>query len=252
MSPLLRDWTSKPARFALTLDNQPIDSIIITSLDLSQIPKGSRTVIAAFECSPTGSVFSSPIELTIRYDASLIPSGVSRKDLVIAYYDAQKNAWVNINSQVDPVTHTITGQISHFTLFGILSKEVPLASWKILLVVVGIELVLICVVVFFVVRRRTNRKKLAVPAISPRDFGEAETQPGNQPGVPISGEEILQSVEIDQGNTNTNSVDIFLESGESGNTPHTPIKITLKHEPALDSKNKIKIRILKLPKSDRT
>ena len=115
-------------------------------------------MIAAFECSPNGSVFSSPIELTIRYDPSLIPSGVSEKDLGLAYYDTAKNAWVNIDSQLDPANHIITGEVSHFSLFGILPKEAPLASWKIVAIVVGIEVVIICLVLFLILSRRKQKK----------------------------------------------------------------------------------------------
>jgi hypothetical protein len=264
----------KAGTVALTPDNQQINSVTITTQDLSQIPKTNRKVIVAFECSPGGSVFSSPIELTIRYDPSLIPLGVSEKNLVLAYYDTHKDAWVDINSQIDPSTHVITGQVRHLTLFSILPKETPLASWEILLAVVGIEVVLICIVALYVIQMKNSRGKVTVlnasasglkdnsevihntqvvdTATSPHDFSQSEIPKVNNQAVPIISEEVLQSIEIDKGNTNINSVDIFLEDGGSSNALNSPIKITTRHETRLDSKNTIKIRISKLPKINKT
>jgi hypothetical protein len=262
----------KAGTTALTQDNTPIGSVIITTQDLLQVPKSSRTVIAAFECSPNGSVFSSPIDLTIRYDPSLIPSGVSEKDLGLAYYDTAKNAWASIDSQLDPANHIITGEVRHFSLFGILPKEAPLASWKIVAVVVGSEVVIICVVLFLILRRRKQKKvadsyanvstlkgtsenvrpsQAGESVIISRDVEQSGIQKMDKSTVSMTeGEEkLLQSIEINKGNTDCNSVDIFLEYGEDGYIQNTPIKITLKRDASLDSENTLKIRISKLPKS---
>jgi uncharacterized protein YjaG (DUF416 family) len=261
----------KAGTTALTQDNKPVGSVIITTQDLSQIPKSSRTVIAAFECSPNGSVFSSPIELTIRYDPSLIPSGVSEKDLGLAYYDTAKNAWVNIDSQLDPANHIITGEASHFSLFGILPKEAPLASWKIVAIVVGTEVVIIYVVLFLILRRRKQKKvagsysnasalKSTAENVHPSQTGESVIfarnvdqsgiQKMDKSTVPMTEaeEELLQSIEINRGNTNCTSVDISFEYGDNGNILKTPIKVTLRHDASLDPENTLKIRIFKLPK----
>jgi hypothetical protein len=258
---------------AFTQDNKPVGSIVITTQDLSLLPKSSRTVIAAFECSPSGSVFSSPIELTIRYDPSLIPSGVSEKNLGLGYYDTAKNAWVNIDSQLDPANHIITGEVSHFSLFGILPKEAPLASWKIVALVVGSEVVVIFVVLFLILRRRKQKKvaesddnvstlkgisenvrpsQTGASVISARDVDQSGMQKMNTPLAPVIEEELQQYIEINKGNTNCNSVDIYFGYGESGNTPNTPIQITLRHDASLDPENTLKIRILKLPKAKKT
>ena len=262
----------KAGTTALTQDNTPIGSVIITTQDLLQVPKSSRTVIAAFECSPNGSVFSSPIDLTIRYDPSLIPSGVSEKDLGLAYYDTAKNAWASIDSQLDPANHIITGEVRHFSLFGILPKEAPLASWKIVAVVVGSEVVIICVVLFLILRWRKQKKvadsyanvstlkgtsenvrpsQAGESVIISRDVEQSGIQKMDKSTVSMTeGEEkLLQSIEINKGNTDCNSVDIFLEYGEDGYIQNTPIKITLKRDASLDSENTLKIRISKLPKS---
>ena len=60
--------------------------------------------------------------MTLKYDPGLVPSGVDASKLVIAYYDSATSKWVVVaGSVVDTVNHTVTAQVSHFTLFAVYS-----------------------------------------------------------------------------------------------------------------------------------
>jgi hypothetical protein len=63
--------------------------------------------------------------MTLKYNPGMVPAGVDASKLVIAYYDTATSKWVVVaGSVVDTVNHTVTAQVSGFTLFAVYSCAV--------------------------------------------------------------------------------------------------------------------------------
>jgi CSLREA domain-containing protein/uncharacterized repeat protein (TIGR01451 family) len=57
------------------------------------------------------------VTLIFTYDPALV---TAPENLRVYYYDPVAKAWVNLGGVVDPVAHTITVEVDHFTLFAVL------------------------------------------------------------------------------------------------------------------------------------
>ncbi len=94
-------------------------------------PDNCRIISLTYDIGPGGATFEPPAVLTISYDESLIPEGVSEDKLVIAFWDADSGQWIELEDcVVDPLTNTITASVSHFTTFTVLARNAP-ASFNI-------------------------------------------------------------------------------------------------------------------------
>jgi len=87
-------------------------------------PAGSYIIGLAYDFGPAGSTFTPPITFTWHYDPNALPAGVLEKDLVIAYYDTVTKSWIELPCVVDTVNHTITANVSHFTIYAIIGAAV--------------------------------------------------------------------------------------------------------------------------------
>jgi len=87
------------------------------------------TVIAggAYELGPAGSNFEPPITLSIKYNTALIPEGVSEKDVFIATWDEDKQAWIPVDSTVDMEKDIVSTKVSHFSIYTVLVPSYKVA-----------------------------------------------------------------------------------------------------------------------------
>jgi len=111
-----------------TEDEGPLGEISIVEIEEPPpLPEDfPATIIGlAYDFGPDGATFDSPITLTFTYDPNDLPEGVDEGDLVIAYYDEDAGEWVELDTTVDPVTHTITADIDSFTIFAIIAPTAP-------------------------------------------------------------------------------------------------------------------------------
>ena len=94
------------------------------------VPADAYIVSVVYDFAPPGATFNPPATLTINYDETLIPAGVSEEDLVIVYWNETAGKWeVLQNIVVDTANNTISGELSHFTAFTILGlTEAPLPA----------------------------------------------------------------------------------------------------------------------------
>jgi len=101
----------------------PLTRLDITPMDIPPAAPADKSIIGlAYDFGPAGATFNPPITVTFSYNPANIPAGVNEKDMTIAFYDTVKGAWVVLEGiKVDPVTHTISGQASHFTAFTVIS-----------------------------------------------------------------------------------------------------------------------------------
>jgi hypothetical protein len=109
-----------------------------------------------YDMEPNGSVFNTPVSLTLTYDPSLCPPGYSTDNLAIAYYDNNTSTWVEVESKVDSRTGTVTADIDHFSIYGVLIKKSPILQlWT-----VGLLIVLLMgagLFIVFIIRMRRRR-----------------------------------------------------------------------------------------------
>ncbi len=111
---------------ALAQDGAPISKLTMAQVKTPRTPPPSSNIIGlTYDFGPSGATFSPPINLTLTYDPKSLPQAVDEKKLVVAWWDASTSSWVNLTGTVDPVTHTITASVSHFTDFTILAYTRP-------------------------------------------------------------------------------------------------------------------------------
>ncbi|MFC1916258.1 CARDB domain-containing protein [Chloroflexota bacterium] len=88
-------------------------------------PSHSKVISLIYDIGPGGATFDPPIDLIIKYDESEIPEGVAEKNLVVAWWDKTAGEWIELESTVDPETHTITTKVSHFSVFTVMARTSP-------------------------------------------------------------------------------------------------------------------------------
>ncbi|MDD5288094.1 MAG: hypothetical protein PHY28_03145 [Dehalococcoidales bacterium] len=139
------DGTLKEAAEAKSLDGKAVLNLpkgvkltengeIITAILMMEVkkenepepPKDSFIIGKAYDFRPNGLIFSQPIQITLFFDPASFPAGVQKKDLVIAWWDANNNKWVSLQDcQVDETANTVTGNVEHFTVFTLIAKPAP-------------------------------------------------------------------------------------------------------------------------------
>ena len=113
----------------LTEDGEPLSEISIIEMEEPPAPPEDSSIIGlTYDIGPDGATFDQPITITLSYDPDEIPEGVNEEDLVIAMWDEDAGEWVILEGcTVDPVTHTVTAPVSHFTVFSIIAYTHPAA-----------------------------------------------------------------------------------------------------------------------------
>ncbi len=107
-----------------TATGGPLTSISITEVtDPPELPAETNRVALVYELEPDGAQFPDGITLTMKYDPSALVGGT----LVIAYWDG--SAWFDLEGpfEIDPVAHTISTTIYHFTPFTVIENISPAA-----------------------------------------------------------------------------------------------------------------------------
>ncbi len=131
--------TSEDSRTTLTIPEgtvgltqalEPLNQISIVEMTEPPAPPAEANFISlAYDFGPEGATFDPPITVTFSYDPTKIPAGVNEEDLVLAFYNKATGQWETLSDiVVDPVTHTISGKTSHFTLFVILTIVTPASA----------------------------------------------------------------------------------------------------------------------------
>ena len=106
-----------------------LSSISIKEMtEIPSLPEQCSVIGLVYRLGPDRATFDPPIDLTIKYDASLIPQGVAEERLVIVTFDTfdwSTSQWVELESTIDPETDTIMAKISHFSAVAVLAPTRP-------------------------------------------------------------------------------------------------------------------------------
>jgi len=143
----------------LTAEGNPLQTMSVQPVAQPPAPLSDYRIIGlAYNFEPSGATFNPPATITLPYDPVLLPKNISQDDLAIAYYDAQSGNWVQLNCTVDTLSHHVTAQVSHFTMFAILGKAAQPGksefNWTLVGVVIGAVMIIIGVGGYFLVIHR--------------------------------------------------------------------------------------------------
>jgi hypothetical protein len=90
---------------------------------LPQPPAPQSVIVMGYEFGPDGAQFDPPLKLTLTYDPKTLPFGAEGDKVKLAFWDGSK--WVSVDSTLDPVTHAVTAQISHFSEYALIAELPP-------------------------------------------------------------------------------------------------------------------------------
>lgn len=125
----------------LSATGQPVSEISVTPLDPAIVPDVTVTQGGVFsfsglavECQPTGAQFKGG---SVILSFSLTPAqwaealgkvNGNTAGMTIQSYDVLTKSWVSVPTTVDPVTHTVSAQVTHFSTYALLYKVAKDAS----------------------------------------------------------------------------------------------------------------------------
>ena len=88
--------------------------------------EGQVVIGKAYNLGPEGAIFTPLVQMVLSYDPVLIPVGVQKKDLIIAWWDTAGARWIPLkNRNVDEAANTIAGTVDHFATFAIIATRIP-------------------------------------------------------------------------------------------------------------------------------
>src|SRR5688500_4635023 len=92
----------------------------------SNFPANDRVVAGTtFDFGPTGATFAQPVPISIKYDPSKV---ISSPDSGLRLYEVVGTGWRLVpESSVNTETKTVTGKVSHFSVYGVL-LQAPVAT----------------------------------------------------------------------------------------------------------------------------
>lgn len=103
--------------------------------DVPSMPEGAGFSFSGYavQCGPEGVTFSQPAALTFsltpeQWDAALAQANGNPALMSVQYYDKESASWVSVPTTVDEGAHTVTGHVSHFSLFALIIVQAPPAT----------------------------------------------------------------------------------------------------------------------------
>ncbi len=84
----------------------------------SSLPGG--TIGTAYDLSPGGTTFSQPVTISITYDETSLPLGVTESSLTLG--SVTNSQWTAVaNATVDTVANIVSGTTTHFSVYGVIA-----------------------------------------------------------------------------------------------------------------------------------
>ena len=118
-------------------------------------------LVQAFDFSPSGTRFTPAVEITIKYDLSLLPSGHKP---YIAWYDTKAGKWEFILGTPNYAAGTVTFSVEHFTSFVVMGRTGETATvpteegggipWWVWALIIALFVIVIILIIIALMRRR--------------------------------------------------------------------------------------------------
>ncbi len=120
-----------PKGALVTKDGQPFSRIEFKIVDRNFDGLSNGVVIGSTAYKGTDGVQFDPwAMLKINYEKQDIPPGVSEKDLVLMWYDKERDLWKAVPTRVDTENNQVVASISHFTPVAIGGDVCKLAGFN--------------------------------------------------------------------------------------------------------------------------
>jgi len=89
----------------------------------SGVPASAQLVPGtAFSFGPSGTTFATPATLSVAYDPTQVPAGATQSTLSLFTPTPDGKDWQQVTGcSVDTTAHTVSGQISHFSIYAVLA-----------------------------------------------------------------------------------------------------------------------------------
>ncbi len=105
-----------PAGTIVTKEGQPFSDLEFEVVDKKFEDLSNTVVIGQVAYQGTDGVYFDPeATITIRYKQEEIPPGVVEEDLVIMWYDKERDFWKALPTEVDTINKLVKAPLSHFT-----------------------------------------------------------------------------------------------------------------------------------------
>lgn len=112
--------TTQDKRVSLDIPAGAVSKDIVITVNPISNPTNDARVAdnSVYELGPDGTQFAQPVTLQLAYDPGDLPPGTDMASLRIATY--ADGEWKDVdNITVDSVKHTVSGQIHHFSKYGV-------------------------------------------------------------------------------------------------------------------------------------
>src|SRR5262245_34946434 len=98
-----------------TIGIAPINRTSMAALDVG-LANLTRGPTCGYRCYPLAMRFNDNVQITVPYDPTLIPSGMTDQDIYTYFLDEQRGTWTQLDRvSVNTTAHTITSSSNHFT-----------------------------------------------------------------------------------------------------------------------------------------
>jgi hypothetical protein len=201
---------------ALTADNHPLSEVTITKTDQALDKSSSFKLIGTiFDLGTSGAVFNPPIKIVFAYSPDNLPEGVLPEDLVVGYFNPDKNQWVELKSELDTKAGTVTAYTDHFSLYGLLAKPAGIrVGWVVGGIIGFIVLLSAAVLTTLFLKKRAIKDMDVVDGeivnlLTPGPIGLLEAGSDSEEEIPDSSEdEISEDLVINPEDTSTEESDL--------------------------------------------
>jgi hypothetical protein len=121
----------------LSNTGQAVGSVSVTPMDVASVPATSGAFSfsgLAVECEPTGAQFTNgaaTISFTLnaaQWAVALSKVNGNTAAMTIQTYDPVSKSWVEVPTQVDPITHTVSAQVTHFSMYALIYMTAPASA----------------------------------------------------------------------------------------------------------------------------
>jgi len=111
----------------LDSDGNVVTLIEIREAETPQLPDNTTLLGNAYDFTPSGTAFSTPVRLTLGYDVNELPDDVV--SIALAYYTAE-SGWVELEAESGVVAELgkQSARVHHLTIFAVLAKTTAQAA----------------------------------------------------------------------------------------------------------------------------
>ena len=118
--------TSADGTTTLEIPANALGAPVSITVEPALVYPAATVVIGVFDFGPNGTQFAVPATLTYTYDPASLPPGADPARFVVAVEES--GGWTSLPTTVDTMNHTVSAQVSHFSLYGVIADTIGLGG----------------------------------------------------------------------------------------------------------------------------